>query len=171
MAMLELYLKDEEYPFTGVTHVRKVARGIVLDENNNVAIHQIYRDDRFCKQWYYETPGGGVDEGETFEEAFIRECGEEIGCDVEILAILGDVHDFYNLIGRENHNRFFLARILRRHEKHFASQGDLFIQKTLFVPIDEAIDLYQKQDDRLVAGLVKRRELPILLEAKTRIKQ
>ena len=120
----------------------------------------------FCNQTYYETPGGGVDEGETYEEALLRECEEEIGYRVEILAPLAEVHDFYNLIGRENQNRYYLARLKEKVGVHFASSGDSFIQKTIFVPLDEAIELYQKQDETLVAGLVKQRELPVLLLAK-----
>ena len=169
--MVSLHLKDEEYPFQGVDHLRKVARGIVLDELGRVAIHHVYRDDMFCKQRYLETPGGGVDEGESFEEAFLRECSEEIGYEVEILCPLGDVHDYYNLIKRENFNRFFLARRTKAVGKHFASSGDLYIEKTTYVPIDELIALYQAQDDHLVAGLVKRRELPILLAAKEEMRK
>ena len=120
----------------------------------------------FCNQTYYETPGGGVDEGETYEEALLRECEEEIGYRVEILAPLAEVHDFYNLIGRENHNRYYLARLKEKVGVHFASSGDSFIQKTIYVPLEEAIELYQKQDETLVAGLVKQRELPVLLLAK-----
>ena len=164
---METYsFRDDQYPFTGVSHVRPIARGIVLDERGNVAIHRIYRDDMFCKQHYLETPGGGVDEGETFEQAFLRECEEEIGYEVEILCPLCDVHDFYNLIQRENHNRFFLARRVKKVGKHFASSGDMFIQGTDWLPIDEAIAGYEKQEDTLVAKLVKQRELPALRLAK-----
>ena len=107
-----------------------------------------------------------MDGGETFEEAFMRECEEEIGYEVEILCPLCDVIDFYNLIQRKNHNRFFLARRTKMKGKHFASSGDLFIQKTEYRPIDKWIALYEKQSDELVAGLVKKRELPALCLAK-----
>ncbi len=154
--------EDNQYPFTGVTHVRDIARGIVVDEEGNVAIHRIYRDDMFGAQGYYETPGGGVDEGESFEQAFVRECEEEIGCEVEILSPLCDVKDFYNLIGRENHNRFFLAIKVKQTHKHFASDGDQMIQETLWIPIQEAISKYEAQEQTGVAGLVRQRELPAL---------
>ena len=168
--MQEFFFTDDQYPFTGVTHIRPISRAIVLDEENKVAIHVIHRDDMFCNQRYFETPGGGVDEGETYEEAVVRECEEELGYRVEVLEALCDVRDFYNLIGRENHNRFFLARRKEKVGKHFASSGDLFIQETIYLPIDEAIALYEKQDDTLVAGLVKQRELPVLRLAKARMK-
>lgn len=169
--MQTLRLIDDQYPFTRVTHVRMVARGIVFNERGKVAIHRIYRDDMFCKQGYYETPGGGVDEGESFEMALVRECQEEIGFEVEIIEPLLEVDDFYNLIGRENHNRFFLAKAIRDVGKHLVSSGDMFIQETLWLDIDDAIARYEAQEDSLVAGLVKRRELPALKIAKARMKE
>ena len=96
---ISLNLKDNEDEYKGVKEVREVARGIVLDDKGNVAIHTVSRDDIFCKQTYYETPGGGVDKGETYEQALLRECDEELGYEVEILAYVGEVNDYYNLIG------------------------------------------------------------------------
>lgn len=164
--MISLKLLDQEYPFEGYDHVRFVARGIVMDDQGRVALHLIHRNDAFCDQTYYETPGGGVDEGESFAEAFARECKEELGADVDILSSLGEVEDGYNLIKRKNINRFFLAKVRSLGEPHFASKGDTLIQKTEWLPLDEAIQKMSAQDDHLVAGLVKRRELPILEEVK-----
>lgn len=164
--MLRLRLADNEYPFTGFTHTRLVARAILLNDRNEIALHTLHRDDIFGNQTYLETPGGGVDEGETFEEAVKRECAEETGAEIQILALLGEVEDAYNLIGRKNINRFYLCRIVSKKKKHFVSEGDGLIQHTDFYSVDKAIEAYQKQEDHGVAGLVKRRELPFLMEAK-----
>ena len=164
--MLASALTVDALPFPGLPHARLVARAILLNEQNKIALHTLHRDDIFGNQTYLETPGGGVDEGETFEEAVKRECLEETGADIQIICPLGEVEDAYNLIGRKNINRFYLCRILSQKEKHFVSEGDGFIQHTDFYSIDEAISAYRKQEDRGVAGLVKRRELPLLLEAK-----
>ena len=163
---IQLELEDDQYEFHGFNHVRKVARAIVLDDDGLVAIHCIHRNDMFCNQSYYETPGGGVDEGETFEEAVVRECEEELGEKIEVLKYIGEVVDAYNLIGRKNINRFYLCRFVKKTKAHFESEGDTMIQKTIHVSLDQAIALYEGQDDTLVSGLVKRRELPILLETK-----
>lgn len=166
-------LSDSEYPVQGFTHTREIVRALVLDEKGNVAIHNVVRNDRFCPtgpQSYYETPGGGVDEGETDEIAIHRECQEELGYDIEIVKELGEVDDDYNLIGRHNKNHYYLAKRTRYIGKHFVSEGDSLIKATLWIPLEEAIHLYETMPDHLVSGLVKRRELPILLLAKEALK-
>ncbi len=163
--MVYLELRDDQYEEKGFTHLRLISRGIVLDENGRIALHKIHRDDIFGNEDYYETPGGGVDDGETFEEAVIRECKEELGEDIEVLQPLGVVKDAYNLIFRKNENHYFLCKKLSQGQRHFVSEGDMFIQKTLWLSIDDAIALVKGQSDHGVSQLVKARELPILLEA------
>ena len=162
---ISLHFEDNRFEKQPVNHIREIARAIVLDEDGNVALHLIHRDDMFGNQWYYETPGGGVDEGEAPEEAVVRECEEELGYRVEILSFLGDVLDYYNKIGRENHNHYYLCKRKEKVGIHFASSGDTLIMKTEYLPIEEAIVRMENQDEDLVAGLVKQRELPVLREA------
>ena len=164
--MIEIELKDNQYPEKGFTHLRIVSRGIVLDGNGFFALHRIHRDDIFGKEDYYETPGGGMDKGETVEEALKRECKEELGEEVEILGKLGIVKDAYNLIGRKNENHYFLCRKLSEGKPHFVSDGDSLIQETIWVSLDEGIEKMKSQKDHGVSALVKARELPILMEAK-----
>ena len=102
--------------------------------HGHFAVHHIVRNDLFGHYDYFETPGGGIDQGENPEQAVVRECREELGYEVRILAEIGYVDDFYNLIGRENHQHYFLC--LREGDylgKHFVSSGDNmhFIPETL----------------------------------------
>ena len=111
--MERLTLLDEEYPFTGFTHTRKIARAILLFPEG-IAIHTLHRDDKFGNQTYLETPGGGVDEGESFEEAVIRECLEETGYQVEVIDPILEVEDAYNaflLEPSDEHARMFLTAV------------------------------------------------------------
>ena len=168
--MVDLELKDDQYEERGYTHTRVVSRAIVLNEEGKMALHRIHRDDIFGEEDYYETPGGGVDEGETLEEAVIRECKEELGEDIEVLRGLGVVKDAYNLIQRKNENHYFLCRKLNQGDKHFVSEGDSLIQETLWVSLEEGIALLKGQSDHGVSALVKARELPILAEALRHLK-
>ena len=152
--------------FTGVTHTREIVRAILIDENNNVCLEKILDDDGFGPRDYYETPGGGIKKGESHEEALHREIEEEVGYKCEVLAHIADVHDYYNLIGRKNYNHFYLVRRLEKVKQHLEPDEKLRISKIIWVPIDEAIKLYENMQNVLVGKIVKQRELPILKLAK-----
>ena len=160
-------LEDHEWPFKGVTHTREIARAVLLDENDNVCLEYILDDDGFGHRDYYETPGGGMKEGESFQDSLLRECSEEVGYECEILAHLADVKDYYNLIYRENHNHYFLARRTKKTLIHQEPDEVQRVKGIIWVSIDEAISLYENMQDELVGKLVKERELPILRLAKS----
>ena len=67
--MINLKLNDNQYMNNGIDHIRKVSRAILLNENNQVCLLKISGEDIFGKRDYYETPGGGVDLNESYEEA------------------------------------------------------------------------------------------------------
>lgn len=158
--------KDDQYMFQGVDHVRKIVRAILLDENNNVCLEYLLDDDGFGPRDYYETPGGGIKSGETNEEAIKREIEEEVGYKCEIITPLAEVHDYYNLIKRKNINYFYLVRRTEKVEQHLEEDEKIRISKIIWVPIDEAISLYESMQNVLVGRIVKQRELPILKLAK-----
>ena len=169
--MLRFYFPDNRFPEAPLNHTRPIARAIVLDEEGKVILNLVHRDDMFGNQTCYETPGGGIDEGETPEEAVVRECEEEIGAKVEILAPLCIVEDAYSLIGRKNVGYYFLVQIKERTRIHHESEGDDFIVKNVAFSLDEAISAMKNQPDDGFSGLVKQRELPVLLLAKRRIEK
>lgn len=159
---LKLSLKDDQYPFQGVDHTREVIRAIFLDEDNNVCLEYLKDDDGFGPRDYYETPGGGAKPNETHEETLFRELKEEVGYESEVISFLGEVDDYYNLIKRKNHNFYYLVRRTKKVEQHLEEDEQIRINKIIWVPIDEAIRLYEGMQNVLVGRLVKQRELPIL---------
>ena len=161
-----LSLCDEEYPHQTIREVREISRALVSDGHGHFAVHHVVRNDLFGHFDYFETPGGGIDKGENPEQAVVRECREELGYEVRILTEIGYVDDFYNLIGRENHQHYFLC--LREGDylgKHFVSSGDSMIQETLWLPLEEVIARYEGVPEGKLPNLVKARELPIWKEA------
>jgi mutator protein MutT len=66
----------------------RVRAGVVLIENGKVALIERHRAGKH----YYVFPGGGVDEGETPEQAAIREMEEETGLRVTVRRKLAEIH-------------------------------------------------------------------------------
>ena len=164
-----LKFKDDQYMFKGVSHTREIVRAILLDENNNVCIEKLKDDDGFGPRDYYETPGGGIKSGESHIDALHREIEEEVGYKCEVIKHIADVHDYYNLIKRKNHNYFYLVRRKEKVEQRLEEDEKIRIEKIIWVPIDEAISLYENMQNVLVGKIVKQRELPILKLAKEMI--
>ena len=75
-----LKLEDDQYEFNKITHTRKIARAVVINELNKVCLMHLNRNDDFGSYDYYETPGGGVKPEEDIRAAVLREVKEETGC-------------------------------------------------------------------------------------------
>lgn len=66
----------------------RIRAGAVLIEDDKVALIERFRGGNH----YYVFPGGGVDEGETIEEAAIREMEEETGLRVTVRRKLAEIY-------------------------------------------------------------------------------
>ena len=121
--MIELKLEDTEFENNGITHERHVARAIVL-EDDKILILKVKRNDEFGNSTYLETSGGGVDDGETPEEAVLREIDEELGVKGEIITKLGIIDDYYNKIKRHNINHYYLIKVIGKTNSLSISEED-----------------------------------------------
>jgi len=74
--------------------------GIVLIEDDKVALIERHR----AGLDYFVFPGGGVDEGETPEQAAIREALEELGIEVAIKQKVAEIH-----FGQTSRQIYFLV--------------------------------------------------------------
>lgn len=166
-APLYLELEDTEWPFTYTDHHRQVVRAVVVDPQGYYYFNRLERDDVFCRGTVIETAGGGVEEGETLADALRRELREELGAEVEILAEIGTVSDYYNLIHRHNINRFYLCRALSFGETHRTeAEEHAFHLSTLRLTYEQAVAEYERCCDRPLGRVIAARELPILHRAK-----
>ena len=66
-----LHLQDDQYEYTYIDHVRVIARAVLLNEKNEVALNRLLGDDMFGHRDYYETPGGGKKDKEPLAKALI----------------------------------------------------------------------------------------------------
>jgi 8-oxo-dGTP diphosphatase len=78
----------------------RIRAGILLIKENKVALIERYR----AGLHYFTFPGGGVDEGETPEQAAIREAQEELGIQVAIKQKVAEVQ-----FGQNSRQIYFLV--------------------------------------------------------------
>lgn len=160
---------DDQYPNNGYNHTRNIVRGIIYNDNYEIALMKVYCQDDFGLRDLYETPGGGVEKGETLIEALHREIAEELGLTINHIEEIGRIVDFYNLIYRKNNNHYFLAHINGKTVKHWTEKEKTLFKGVVFMNVDKAIEAYKNSKDLPVNNLVRQRELPILYIAKKRL--
>ncbi|WP_339253271.1 NUDIX domain-containing protein [Sporosarcina sp. FSL W8-0480] len=111
-------------------HPRNRGSAVIIQEDN-VALIQRNRDGKE----YYVFPGGGIEDGESPEEATVREAFEELGVEIEIKSTIGTV--IFN-----GTQYFFLATIVggtfgtgkgEEYEVH-SNRGTY---KPMWIPIDK----------------------------------
>ena len=164
---LYLELEDGEWPFTYTDHDREIVRAIVFDKDGFFYFVRVERDDMFGKATLIETSGGGVEEKEDFEDAIRRELSEELGASVRVVAEIGLVSDYYNLIHRHNLNHYYLCEAVSFGEKHLMpDEIDDFHLSTLKRTYEEAVREYERCACTPLGRLLANRELPVLRRGK-----
>ena len=164
---LALELCDGEWELDYIDHDRSIARAIAFDDSGYFYFVRAERDDDFGRATLIETSGGGVEDGESLNEAILRELKEELGVSAEVLCKIGVVSDYYNLIHRHNINNYFLCRVLSFGESSLTEdEANCFHLSTLKLTFDEAIKEYELRSSTRLGRLIARRELPVLLRAK-----
>ena len=78
----------------------RIRAGIVLIQEDKVALIERHR----AGLNYFVFPGGGVDEGESAEQAAVREAMEELGIEVTIKRKLAEIY-----VGRRSRQVYFLV--------------------------------------------------------------
>ncbi len=89
---------------------RKASRGIVFDNEGNIAV--FFKKNKNM----YKLPGGGLEENESFEEAFIREVREEVGCEVQIIECLGYIEEYKTKSNYIQTSYVFIGKIVNKLE-------------------------------------------------------
>jgi 8-oxo-dGTP diphosphatase len=116
---------------------RPGAYAVIIDAHGRVAL--------FRKKDRYFLPGGGIEPGETPEEALSREVREEIGWTVAIIRKIGEATQ-YVITKSENHSAiqatYYEARLLQQIGEP-EEPGD----ELLWLPQPQAIALLPRQSD------------------------
>ena len=156
-------IKDTIYDATSINpRLRIAVRAILFNENNQIAYLHIVGCDKFGQRDHLETPGGGVDEGETLEEALKRELSEELGASVDIIKEVGYIDIEYKLLNRIDRENYFICKL-----NNISSSHQLDYEKELFkgvkwLTMDEALDYLTNKETKLVGSMIHHRERLVL---------
>jgi 8-oxo-dGTP diphosphatase len=133
----------------------RIRAGIVLIESNKVALIERHR----AGLDYFVFPGGGVDEGESPEQAAVREAMEELGMQVTVKQKVAEIQ-----FGRRSRQIYFLVEQIggefgtgagEEYTDSDPSDPEEGIYIPIWMPIDE-LALHENIHPADVARLVVR---------------
>ena len=155
-----LGLSDQYEQLGEQYELRKSARAILLNEHGVAATQYLKTYD------FHKLPGGGVERGESVENALLREVSEEVGCRCEILAPVGMVLEYRNKYRLMHVSICFSAHVVGdigepTLEPEEIEEG----QTTLWLPPEEILARMRADEPKKFEGhFILKREICFLEE-------
>lgn len=114
--------------------IRTAVRAVVFDQKGNVGLINV------TKLNYHKLPGGGVEPGEDLLTALKRECREELGCEIEVTAELGEIIEYRKIFNLTQNSPGFAAKVVGEKGKpaYTAEEADRGFE-ILWVSLPEAL--------------------------------
>lgn len=150
---------------------REAARAVLEDGEGKIAL--MYSG----KNKYYKLPGGGIELGESREEALARELREEVGANAEIIEEVGMIEEQRAVANNMQQLSYtYYCKVVGKIGKNNLDEGEKAADfQVMWVDLDEAIDLIKScnnvPDRRLEDQFITRRDEIFLEEYKKQISQ
>lgn len=143
-------------------NIRDTARAVIFDENNNIALLKVSKDN------FHKLPGGGVDSGESVGEALKRECMEEVGVCIKDVVELGLIQEIKKSSKTIQNSYCFMAQVEGDKGKNHLTDTETERGYTLiWTGLDDAVSRVTSDGFSTIFGqYVYERELTILNAAK-----
>ena len=143
---------------------RQAARAVLFDKDGRVYLLKMSTYN------YHKLPGGGVNNGESFEDAVRRELLEEVGCPADVSTELGEIVEYRNDEKMEQHSYCYIAHqsgnlIETALEESESEEGAETVSAHT---IDEAIKFLENDQPTNYEGhFIQMRDLRFLREARS----
>lgn len=112
--MIIKYFDDNQFKAANICNVRNTVRCFVLNEFGQCAMILIKGQDLFGKRNHYESPGGGIEVGESMIQAVHREIQEELGYEVDSISYLASVVDAYHRLELTTVHNYFVCKLAKK---------------------------------------------------------
>ena len=145
-----------EHPY----RLRKSARAILINENGHIATQYLQN------YGYHKLPGGGVDQGESVEEALKREILEEVGCQCEIVKSVGLVIEYRNKYDMIHLSFCYVAKVVGPIGEPQLEEGEIEEgQTTLWLSAEDILEKMKSDIPQKFEGhFILKREIAFLEE-------
>lgn len=160
MKILKEVKFEEINPHTNLK-TRTAARAILFDECNLIPLLFV------SKQNYHKLPGGGVENGESKEEALVREVLEEVGSEIKITSEIGQTIEYIGKYSLKQTSYCYFGKIVSKGKPKFTEKEIENGFKLVWMSLGEAISTMENEEPNDYRGrFIKERDLTFLREAK-----
>lgn len=144
----------------GMYELRKSARAILLNADREMAVQ--YLQNHF----FHKLPGGGVENGESLEEAVRREIQEEVGCDSVVKELVGTTIEYRDQYKMIHISYCFVAEVSGPITEPHLEQGEIDEgMVTIWMKPEDALQKMETDVPNTYQGpFILRREVAFLRE-------
>lgn len=147
--------------------IRKTARAVIFNDNNEIAILFVSKDN------YHKLPGGGIESSESIKEALNREILEETGCSASVIGDIGITLEYRSKFRQLQISYCYLAKFRKVCDKTSFTEKELsqgFEFK--WININKALNILKKDKPTTYEGqFIQKRDTILLSEAKVILKK
>lgn len=132
---------------------RTTVRALLIKETNGtleIGLLKILENDIFGHRNHLETPGGGIEIGETAEIALSREVLEETGYKIYHKVFFGEIITEYNILKRLDYAKIFVAYV-----KEHIKQGEYDLK---WFPLESILNVYETYEVQNVGQIIHQRD-------------